>query len=126
MSKATRTVKATCPCGVVFDREVKRGRPQRWCPTCVEVPFYERQAAEAVEGEEPVAEKIVSEFDDLAHVRDLITEGIAEADANHKARYAAAEITAAELFKGSERVDELERLYKEDISAVYVQYRGRA
>lgn len=39
---SARTFPTKCNCGVVFDREVKRGRPQVWCPTCLAIPFYER------------------------------------------------------------------------------------
>lgn len=49
-------VKATCPCGASFDREVKRGRPQVWCPACVAVPFYERTSVPVA----PVATTVVN------------------------------------------------------------------
>lgn len=49
-------VKATCPCGTSFDREVKRGRPQVWCPACLAIPFYERTSTPVT----PVAATVVA------------------------------------------------------------------
>ena len=124
-NKPARFVSAVCACGASFDREVKRGRPQKWCPTCVEVPFYERQAVEVAVDGEPVAEKVTSEWDNLAHVRDDIEAAVALCDVAHKARWAAAKVTTAEAFSGNEKVTLLEQQYRDEITAVYVQYRGR-
>lgn len=43
MTTATTTV--ACPCGTSFKREVKRGRPQKWCETCLAIPYVSRVAA---------------------------------------------------------------------------------
>lgn len=101
--KPVRTVNVVCACGATFTREVKRGRPQVWCPACVAVPFYERnchpvvvngetflvgnEAAAPVEA--PAAERIVNENDMLDAVRVEIEAGMAEINMAHKVRFAA-------------------------------------
>lgn len=122
-NKPVRTVSAVCACGASFDREVKRGRPQKWCPTCVAVPFYERQTVEvvAVDGE-PVAEKVTSEWDDLAHVRDDIEAAVAVVNAEHKARYAALVAVGLDPLVAADQCDPALR---EGLQEVYRQYRGR-
>lgn len=47
-ASAARTVTVRCKCGNMFDREVKRGRPQVWCPPCIERPFYDREVVGTV------------------------------------------------------------------------------
>ena len=73
MSKNTspRFVTATCKCGNQFDREVKRGRPQIWCPACALVPA-----------------RIVNINDPLDAVRAEIEVEIAEINAEHKQFFA--------------------------------------
>jgi hypothetical protein len=95
-TKPVKTVQATCACGATFTREVKRGRPQVWCPACVAIPFYERTAA-PVAPVAPVAdvpaeaatERIVNENDPLDAVRVEVEAGMALINLDHKARYAA-------------------------------------
>jgi len=96
MSKNTspRFVTATCKCGNQFDREVKRGRPQIWCPACVLVPFYDRTAVVvpvvlSATGEVVVVpDRIVNINDPLDAVRAEIEVEIAEINAEHKQFFA--------------------------------------
>lgn len=95
MSKNTpRFVTATCKCGNQFDREVKRGRPQIWCPTCALVPFYDRAAVAvpvvlSATGEVVVVpDRIVNANDPLDAVRAEIEVEIAEINAEHKQFFA--------------------------------------
>lgn len=122
-NKPVRTVSAVCACGASFDREVKRGRPQKWCPTCVAVPFYERQTVEvvAVVGEH-VAEKVTSEWDDLAHVRDDIEAAMAIVNADHKARFASLVETGVDPYVAADQITDT---LNDEIRAVYVMFRGR-
>lgn len=94
-----KTVQVTCACGATFSREVKRGRPQMWCPTCAAVPFYERASkpvvavvATVIEGVE-VAPKPVNKHDRLREVRGEIEAAMVVINAGHKARFA--ELVAA-------------------------------
>lgn len=91
----SKFVKATCPCGSSFDREVKRGRPQVWCPACVAVPFYERTAQPvapvatvAVEVEGVESPKAVNKHDRLREVRGEIEAAMEVINAGHKIRFA--------------------------------------
>lgn len=96
MSKNTspRFVTATCKCGNQFDREVKRGRPQIWCPACALVPFYDRAAVVvpvvlSATGEVVVVpDRIVNINDPLDAVRAEIEVEIAEINAEHKQFFA--------------------------------------
>jgi len=122
-TKSPRFVTATCACGASFEREVKRGRPQKWCPACVEVPFYERTVAPAPvlpEGEEPVEAKPGSEHDVLREVRELIEAEMAVVNAEHKARFA--ELVDAGVNKYV-AADQIEDQLREEIQAVYAKYR---
>jgi len=95
-----KTVSVTCACGVVFERPVQRGRPQKWCPTCRETPFYERTAVPApvaavvaatgsVEPSvAPVAAVPANQWDDQGDHRPAIEAGVAEVYAAHKAEVA--------------------------------------
>lgn len=48
------TVPVTCPCGVVFERLVQRGRPPIWCPKCRLLPVVDRaERPEVIEDEGP-------------------------------------------------------------------------
>lgn len=123
MSKATRYVTATCACGTTFEREVKRGRPQKWCPACVEVPFYERTVApvaEAVEGEEAPA-KPGSEWDDLADVRAEIEAEVAAVNAQHKEDYNALVASGINKVVAADLCDSNLR---EGLLAVYAKWGG--
>ena len=125
-NKPVRVVSATCACGATFEREVKRGRPQKWCPDCVAVPFYERTAApvtEAVVAEGTDAEaKPVNQWDDLADRRDQIEAAMVIVNAEHKARYAALVAAGVDPLVAADQCDpEL----RESIQAVYTKYRGR-
>lgn len=88
-------ITVSCACGATFKREVKRGRPQVWCPGCVSTPFTQRvaksaapAAVEAVEVE-VAPDRIVNENDPLDAVRAEIEAGMVEINLNHKARFAA-------------------------------------
>jgi hypothetical protein len=123
-NKPVRFVTATCACGASFDREVKRGRPQKWCPACVAVPFYDRTAAPApvaVEGE-PVADKPVNQWDDLAPVRDQIEAAMVIVNAEHKVRYADLVARGVDPLEAAESLDQTLR---DSINEVYVTFRGR-
>ena len=103
-AKPARFVTAVCPCGASFDREVKRGRPQIWCPACVEIPFYERNRSQepvvvTASGEVPARKVSGSEFDRLAHVRAEVEAEIAEINADHKVRFAALLATGVSAFE---------------------------
>lgn len=120
MSKQTRFVTATCACGATFEREVKRGRPQKWCAECLVVPFYERTqatVAEPVEGE-AVAPK-GSEHDDHADVRPHIEAEIAEVNAAHKERFAALVDAGVNKYVAA---DQIEDQLRQEIQAVYAKW----
>lgn len=98
MSKnnSPRFVTATCKCGTQFEREVKRGRPQVWCPTCVLVPFYERTTApvpvvmsvdEVVDEVVVTAPRVANDNDPLDAVRDNITAEIAAINVEHLRKF---------------------------------------
>lgn len=120
MNKPVKTVTATCTCGASFQREVKRGRPQKWCPTCVEVPFYERTALPnggATEASvEAAPERIVNENDRLDSVRTEIEAGMALINLDHKARYAAL------VAGGMGTMDAAEKAQAETLSATQNLY----
>lgn len=100
MNKPVKTVSVKCACGASFTREVKRGRPQVWCPTCVSVPFYERNSTPVVgadgetylvgneAAEEIAPERISNENDDLDAVRVDIEAGMVAINADHKTLFA--------------------------------------
>jgi hypothetical protein len=124
-NKPVRFVTATCACGASFDREVKRGRPQKWCPACVAVPFYDRTAAPApvaVEGAPVVADKPVNQWDDLDQVRDQIEAAMVVVNADHRARFASLVSLGVDKFVAAEQIEDQLR---EETQAVYMTYRGR-
>lgn len=98
-AKPVKTVSATCACGARFDREVKRGRPQVWCPKCVAIPFYERTAKGVVTSNlvsvsvdvdtETEPTRVVNENDRLDAVRSDIEAGMVLINLEHKTRFAA-------------------------------------
>lgn len=129
-TKPTKTVPATCACGASFQREVKRGRPQVWCPKCREVSFYERPACHAghdvsfpvVESGtvETVSERIVNQNDPLDAVRAEVEAGMALINVEHKVRF------AAMLAEGGDPMDVAVRAQAETFAAtteLYGQYR---
>lgn len=121
MSKQTRFVTATCACGATFEREVKRGRPQKWCATCLEVPFYERSQAavvEPVEGEVQEAPK-GAEHDDHADVRSSIEAEMVVVNADHKERFAALVQAGVDPLVASEQI---EGQLREETLAVYAKW----
>lgn len=120
-NKTVRFVTATCACGATFQREVKRGRPQKWCPDCVAVPFYERTqapAVEAVEGEAQEAPK-GSEHDDNAEVRSQIEQDMSIVNADHKARFASLVALGVDPLVASEQI---EGQLREETLAVYAKW----
>lgn len=123
-NKPARTATATCTCGASFEREVKRGRPQVWCPACIEISFYDRikVAAPVTETGEAVVvvAKPVSENDPLGAVRELVEADVAEVNAEHKARFAAKVAAGAD-----KHVAALECgvMLHEALIAVYAKYR---
>ena len=122
-TKAARFVTATCACGASFEREVKRGRPQKWCPACVEVPFYERTAAPApvlAEGEEPAEAKPGSEHDVLRDVREVIEAEMVVVNAEHKERYASLVAAGVDRLVAADQCDQPLR---DAINEVYAKYR---
>jgi thiol-disulfide isomerase/thioredoxin len=120
-NKTVRFVTATCACGATFQREVKRGRPQKWCPDCVAVPFYERIAApvaEVAEGEE-IEAKPERLWDDHGNVRDEIEAEVAEVNAAHKVRFAALVAEGVDKFIAA---DQISQQLHDELLAVYVKY----
>lgn len=126
-NKPVKTVQATCACGAVFTREVKRGRPQVWCPACAVVPFYERvneraiaetaaNLGEMLEGLKP--ERIVNENDPLDHVRVEIEAAVA-------AIYEASlPVYHARVAEGMEPWDAGSLRGQEDLAALKELYEG--
>lgn len=113
-TKPAKFVTVQCPCGASFDREVKRGRPQVWCPACVEVPFYERSRSEAAEVSGERAPSV-------AEVRAALDAEVAVIYADHKTRFAAMLASGASLSETSTAVnDETAALVRE----VYARYRS--
>lgn len=104
-TKPVKSVTVTCACGAQFSREVKRGRPQVWCPSCVEVPFYERINAAApttvTEAGEVVvvADRIVNVNDPLDAVRVDVEAAMAVINAENKARYDALVAAGTDSFE---------------------------
>lgn len=126
-NSAPKFVTATCACGASFSREVKRGRPQVWCPTCVEVPFYDRIKAAAPTvvtetGEVVTVEtKPVNENDPLSHVREQVEIEVADIYADHKARILE---LCAQGFTREHAASEVGPETDAAVLAVYAKYRG--
>ncbi len=126
VATAVRTVTAVCACGASFEREVKRGRPQVWCPACREVPFYERTAApvKAASGDpeapeaapEPQNQLVWQEDTDCTpEQRYRIEERIRQANAEWPALYKelkAAGLSAMEI--SLRNANEIRRIYHEE------------
>jgi hypothetical protein len=131
VTKPVKYVTAKCACGASFQREVKRGRPQVWCPQCQAVPFYERvqakaaePVAEAGEAEVPAVEKPRRPFDSYGHVRDEIEAQVAALYAEYHAWVA--EIKAKAQAKGRSpfTIDFDAWGLADKLKAVYAQYKS--
>lgn len=96
--KPAKFVSVQCPCGASFDREVKRGRPQVWCPACLEVPFYER--------DRKVAEVGAEKPQTYAEVRAALDAEIDVIYAEHKVRFAAELAAGKPVFEVSTVVND--------------------
>lgn len=96
------TVSVTCPCGVVFERLIQRGRPPIWCPEHRALPVAQRPERPAVDNSEAVdgIDRVVNEHDKYdGPQRDTIEANIAAVNAQWPlvcARRDAGGITAAE------------------------------
>lgn len=118
----TKYVTATCACGASFQREVKRGRPQVWCPKCQAVPFYERVQAQAAppapagEAEAPAVEKPKRPFDSYGAVRDEIEAQVAVVYSTWKADFAVLKAEGLSDFDAGFQLGE-------KLKAVYAQYK---
>jgi hypothetical protein len=89
-TRPARFVSATCPCGVTFDREVKRGRPQIWCATCLNIPFYERnRTVEAVVTDETGEVVPVDPEEAARAARARVEAAVAAVYEDHRAKFAA-------------------------------------
>ena len=122
-TSAVRTVSATCACGATFDREVKRGRPQVWCPACIAVPFYERtKTAVVVEAGETVvvSDRISNENDPLDSVRDILEVEVSAIYAEHKLAFASLVQQGHSPALAAEAVH---KVSSEAILATYAKYR---
>lgn len=89
------TKPVTCPCGTVFEIELKRGRPAVYCETCRAMPYAARPKHPAVEavpaavaGLEGSVSAARSEFDDLAAHRDVISAEVETLEAAYKSNVA--------------------------------------
>lgn len=89
-------VSVVCACGSKFDREVKQGRPQVWCPACREKPFYERISTGAAK--QIAAERAVAVVNDEAEVEEV------EADAMTTWRAKVEEAVAAQYAVHKDRI----------------------
>jgi hypothetical protein len=130
MTKPTKYVTANCACGASFQREVKRGRPQVWCPKCQAVPFYERvqgqaaaPVAQAGEAEVPAAPKPKRPFDSYGAVRDEIEAQVATLYGEYHEWVA--EVTAAAAAKGRSKFTIDFDAYElgDKLKAIYAQYK---
>jgi hypothetical protein len=137
MSKnnSPRFQSVVCACGVKFDREVKRGRPQVWCPSCALIPFYERTtgvkvvatAAEVARhmplgwvAPEEAPARIRNENDPYDSVRELIEAQVVEINRLHKELFA--ELVAAGLSREEAGV-RVANASAEQYRTVYAQYK---
>lgn len=113
-SKPVRTVSVRCKCGTMFDREVKRGRPQVWCESCLAKPFYTRDIPVVAVSTEPGAEVV-----ETVSRRQLIEAAVAEVYVAHRAR-------CAEMVANGVSVYEVGHLagpqMAEELRAAYAQY----
>jgi len=122
MPNNTRVITVQCQCGASFEREVKRGRPQLWCPACVAVPFYERVRAQAVVTEAgTVVEAVANPNDPLWAVRSDLEAAVAECNAEHKASYAAAVKAGADKYVAAAA---MQAALATSLNEVYAKYRS--
>lgn len=115
------TVSVICPCGSQFDRPVRRGRPQVWCPPCAVKPFESRVRSEVVVEEVVMAEVKANKNDRFWRSRDVIEAGVVEVDADFKTAFAALVAAGADPW-GSE-VAALSQEHSEALKAVYGQHK---
>ena len=125
-TRPARTVSAVCACGASFEREVKRGRPQVWCPACIDVPFAQRThvvapTATTDDGVTTVTDRIKNDNDPLDAFRVTLEAEVAAVYADHKSDYASyisqghsTEVAAEWVHKAS----------SEAVLAIYAKYRG--
>lgn len=120
----TRVITVQCQCGASFEREVKRGRPQLWCPACVAVPFYERVRAQApavVTEAGTVVKAVANSNDPLGSVRSDLEAAVAECNAEHKASYAAAVKAGADKYVAAAA---MQAALAAGLNEVYAKYRS--
>lgn len=123
MTKSAKFVTATCACGNQFQREVKRGRPQVWCPSCQEIPYEQRVAKAAVQpagdaaaGDAPATPAVKRPFDAYGYCRDQIEAEVAQVNAAWPARY-------AELVAGGRSPFDAGLVLADDLRAVYAKFK---
>lgn len=126
-NKPAKFVTTICACGNSFEREVKRGRPQKWCPSCADVPFYNRVVVsvpvsnDAEPGSDSQAqERPARPNDALGHVRDEIEAAMAVANAEHKERYASLVANGVDKHVAAEQSNEI---LKQETLDIYAKYR---
>ena len=113
------TTTVTCPCGSSFEREVKRGRPQVWCPSCVTIPFAERVRAEISETGEVITAKEPNPNDPKWQNREAIEAGMVEINAAHKARFAALVASGVDKWAAAARISPI---MSEEVRALYARF----
>lgn len=111
------TVSVICPCGAHFDREVRRGRPQVWCPSCIAKPFDQR-----VRVEEVVAEAAPrNAHDKYWRNRDAIEAAVVIVDADYKIAFASLVAAGADPWGAEAAALTVE--YSDALKAVYAPYK---
>lgn len=116
-SKAVRTVATTCPCGKSFNREVRRGRPQVWCDSCMTIPFAKRVTMQvAVEAkivtDSEGVERIANQWDVHDAIRPTIEANVAAVNAEWPAK-------RAELLASGVSSLEASFIYQAEVLAAY-------
>lgn len=120
MSKTAtaRTVSTNCQCGKVFQREIRRGRPQVWCDSCMTIPFSKRVTAPVVVDVKTVTdsegvERIANQWDQHDAIRAQIEANVAEVYAGWLAVAAHMRAQGATQFDiGNAQRDALAAAYK--------------
>lgn len=99
-NQPVKTVSVVCACGVSFERPIQRGRPQKWCPTCREVSFYDRTSVSAAvqaivtatasvePSVAPVAAVPANQWDDQGDHRPAVEAAVKDVYAAHHAEIA--------------------------------------
>ncbi len=130
MTKPTKYVTAHCACGTSFQREVKRGRPQVWCPACQAVPFYERVQAKAPAAVEAAGEAVEAvekpkrPFDSYGHCRDEIEAQVAVLYGEYHAWVAVVKAQAAVEGRSTYTIDYDAFGLADKMKAIYAQYKS--